>query len=56
MIPTIKLLLILKDSSAMGESVIGSMGSLKELPFNLKDLYFIPAQVNENTTKCGGAC
>jgi len=35
----------IKDSSAMGESVIGSMGSLKELPFNLKDLYFIPAQV-----------
>ncbi len=35
----------IKDESMVGESVIGSMGSLKKLPFSLDDLYFIPAQV-----------
>ncbi|MBZ2165741.1 glutamate synthase-related protein [Methanobacterium spitsbergense] len=35
----------IKDSSAMDKSVIGSMGSLKELPFSLEDLFFVPAQV-----------
>ncbi len=35
----------IKDSSAVGKSVIGSMGSLKELPYSLEDLYFLPAQV-----------
>jgi glutamate synthase domain-containing protein 2 len=37
----------IKDSSAMGKSVVGSMGSLKKLPFSLEDLYFIPAQVKK---------
>ncbi len=37
----------IKDSSAMGKSVVGSMGSLKELPFSLDDFYFIPAQVKK---------
>lgn len=36
----------IKDSS-MGKSVIGSMGSLKKLPFSLEDLYFLPAQVKK---------
>ncbi|UTB31820.1 MAG: glutamate synthase-related protein [Methanobacterium sp. ERen5] len=43
----------IKDESAVGESVIGSMGSLKKLPFSLDDLYFVPAQVMKlplNTT------
>src|SRR5665648_39321 len=31
----------------MGKSVVGSMGSLKKLPFSLEDLYFIPAQVKK---------
>jgi methylamine---glutamate N-methyltransferase subunit C len=35
----------IKDQSAAGKSVIGSMGSLKKLPFSLDDLYFIPAQL-----------
>lgn len=35
----------IKDESAVGESVVGSMGSLKKLPFSLDDLYFVPAQV-----------
>jgi glutamate synthase domain-containing protein 2 len=35
----------IKDESTVGESVIGSMGSLKKLPFSLDDLYFVPAQV-----------
>jgi len=29
----------------MDESVVGSMGSLNTLPFSLKDLYFVPAQL-----------
>jgi len=37
----------IKDSSSMGKSVVGSMGSLKKLPFSLDDLYFIPAQVKK---------
>ena len=36
----------IKDSSAMGKSVVGSMGSLKKLPFSLDDLYFVPAQLS----------
>ena len=35
----------IKDSSAMDKSVVGSMGSLKTLPFSLEDLYFVPAQL-----------
>lgn len=35
----------IKNSSAVGGSVIGSMGSLKKLPFSLEDLYILPAQV-----------
>lgn len=35
----------IKDQSAVGKSVIGSMGSLKKLPYSLDDLHFIPAQV-----------
>ncbi len=35
----------IKDTSTMADSVVGSMGSLKTLPFSLKDLYFIPAQL-----------
>lgn len=34
----------IKDASS-GESVVGSMGSLKKLPYSLEDLYFIPAQI-----------
>jgi glutamate synthase domain-containing protein 2 len=37
----------IKDAGAMGKSVVGSMGSLKKLPFSLDDLYFIPAQVKK---------
>ena len=37
----------IKDSSAMGKSVVASMGSLKTLPFSLEDLYFVPAQINK---------
>jgi glutamate synthase domain-containing protein 2 len=36
----------IKDASTMGESNIGSMGSLKKLPLTLEYLHFIPAQVN----------
>jgi glutamate synthase domain-containing protein 2 len=35
----------IKDSSVMDESVVGSMGSLKTLPFSLEELNFIPAQL-----------
>ena len=35
----------IKDIAATGKSVTRSMGSLKELPFSLNDLHFIPAQV-----------
>jgi glutamate synthase domain-containing protein 2 len=35
----------IKDSSAANQSIVGSMGSLKKLPFSLEDLYFIPAQL-----------
>jgi glutamate synthase domain-containing protein 2 len=35
----------IKDESAVGGSVVGSMGSLKKLPFSLDDLYFVPAQI-----------
>lgn len=37
----------IKDSSAMGKSVVASMGSLKTLPFSLDDLYFVPAQIKK---------
>jgi len=37
----------IKDSSSMDKSVVGSMGSIKELPFSLDDLYFIPAQLKK---------
>lgn len=37
----------IKDQSVQGQSVVGSMGSLKKLPFSLDDLYFVPAQVNK---------
>lgn len=36
----------IKDMS-YGDSVVGSMGSLKKLPYSLEDLYFIPAQVKK---------
>lgn len=36
----------IKDVSS-GSSVIGSMGSLKKLPYSLEDLYFVPAQVKK---------
>ena len=42
---TYQKLVNIKDASAMGKSVVGSMGSLKKLPFSLDDLYFVPAQV-----------
>lgn len=35
----------IKDIAKAGKSVIGSMGSLKKLPFSFNDLHFIPAQV-----------
>jgi glutamate synthase domain-containing protein 2 len=35
----------IKDSSAMADSVVASMGSLKMLPFSLGDLFFVPAQL-----------
>jgi len=35
----------IKDIAKTGKSVIGSMGSLKKLPFSLSDLHFVPAQV-----------
>jgi glutamate synthase domain-containing protein 2 len=34
----------IKDKSA-GKSVITSMGSLKEMPYKLDDLHFLPAQI-----------
>ncbi len=37
----------IKDSSAMGKSVVASMGSLKTLPFSIEDLYFVPAQIKK---------
>jgi glutamate synthase domain-containing protein 2 len=37
----------IKDSSILGKSVVGSMGSPKKLPFTLEHLHFIPAQVNK---------
>jgi glutamate synthase domain-containing protein 2 len=36
----------IKDLGAIGSSVVGSMGSLKTLPFSLDDLYFVPAQLS----------
>jgi len=36
----------IKQESKTRQSAVGSMGSLKKLPFSLDDLYFIPAQVN----------
>ncbi|MFZ3167917.1 MAG: glutamate synthase-related protein [Candidatus Methanoperedens sp.] len=35
----------IKDMAARGESVVVAMGSLKQLPFSLDDLHFVPAQV-----------
>lgn len=35
----------LKHMAYTGESVVKSMGSLKELPFNFNDLNFVPAQI-----------
>ncbi|HEX7468323.1 MAG TPA: glutamate synthase-related protein [Methanobacterium sp.] len=37
----------IKDASAIGKSVVGSMGSLKTLPFSLDDLHFLPAQIKK---------
>jgi methylamine---glutamate N-methyltransferase subunit C len=37
----------IKDESLTGKSLVGSMGSLKNFPFSLDDLYFVPAQVNK---------
>ena len=37
----------IKDVSITGKSVVGSMGSQKNFPFSLDDLYFVPAQVNK---------
>jgi glutamate synthase domain-containing protein 2 len=37
----------IKDSSVMGKSIVGSMGSPKKLPLNLEYLHFIPAQINK---------
>ena len=42
---TYKKIVDIKDISVMGGSVVGSMGSLKTLPFSLDDMYFVPAQV-----------
>jgi glutamate synthase domain-containing protein 2 len=39
-------LINIKEMAATGKSTISSMGSLKELPFSLNDLHFVPAQVN----------
>ncbi len=36
----------IKDISALGRSVVGSMGSTKDIKLSLDDLHFIPAQVN----------
>ena len=35
----------IKDVAATGRSIIGSMGSLKKMPFSFDDLHFVPAQV-----------
>lgn len=37
----------IKEMATTGKSVIGSMGSLKKMPFSLNDLHFVPAQVNK---------
>ncbi len=37
----------IKEESLNNKSLIVSMGSLKELPFSLNDIQFIPAQVNK---------
>jgi methylamine---glutamate N-methyltransferase subunit C len=37
----------IRDESLTGKSAVGSMGSLKNFPFSIDDLYFIPAQVNK---------
>lgn len=42
-----KEIVTIKEMAATGKSVISSMGSLKEMPFSLNDLHFIPAQVNK---------
>lgn len=35
----------IKKIAASGESQVGAMGSLKQMPFSFKDIHFIPAQV-----------
>ena len=35
----------IKEIAAKGQSVVVSMGSQKKMPFSLKDLHFIPAQI-----------
>jgi len=40
-----KKMMDIKEIATTGRSIIGSMGSLKRLPFSLDDLHFIPAQV-----------
>jgi glutamate synthase domain-containing protein 2 len=42
---TYKKMVEIKDLGATDKSVVGSMGSLKTLPFSLEDLYFVPAQL-----------
>lgn len=41
-----KNILNIKEMAATGKSTISSMGSLKEMPFSLNDIHFVPAQVN----------
>jgi glutamate synthase domain-containing protein 2 len=36
----------IKDVAILGKSVLAEMGSLRELPFSLDDLFFLPAQVS----------
>jgi methylamine---glutamate N-methyltransferase subunit C len=36
----------IKDTSILGKSSLAEMGSLRELPFSLDDLFFLPAQVS----------
>lgn len=36
----------IKDTAVLGKSGLAAMGSLRELPFSLDDLFFLPAQVS----------
>jgi glutamate synthase domain-containing protein 2 len=37
----------IKNMAQSGKSVVRSMGSIKEMPFSLDDLHFIPAQIHK---------